>query len=225
MTLIEQVQNIYQLLGDSRIENLKLFRIENGKLATPLADDTLSSLFSYRSKRADELVEQSLIEGLIAAIKAGKGFKGINHIGFCYKVGSKEAEIKRIIHGASKKGLSVYQEPSSDDAAWLFVGNISEINNPLLELLPHEGQTNDKWVDYYLPHIQFDIDTKLSPDEIEALVRKFINKPFTPYSIEIDGVTYIQRVNLGCIEGVNLMLDISTNNRDINYRRSWDKLA
>lgn len=225
MTLIERVESIYRLLGDNRIEKVDLFSLKDGKLTTPLADDTLSSLFAYRSKRSDEIVEHSLIEKLIAAIKAGKGFKGIDHIGFCYKVGSKEAEIKRIIHEASNKGQHVYQEPSSDDAARLFVGDISEITNPLLELLPHEGQTNDKWVDYYLPHIQFDIGTRLSSDEIETLVKKFINRPFTPYSIQIDGVTYIQRVNLGCIEGVNLMLDISTNNRDINYRKTWDKLA
>lgn len=222
MTLIEQVENIYRLLGDGRIDRLGLFRIQDGKLATPLADDTLLSLFAYRSKRPDEIVEYSPIEGLVASIKAGKG---VNHIGFCYKVVSKEAEIKRITHEASNKGYHVYQEPSSDDAAWLFVGDISDITNPLLEFLPHEGQTNDTWVDYWLPHIQFDIDTELSPDEIETLVKKFIDKPFTPYSIQIDGVTYIQRVNLGCIEGVNLMLDISTRNRDINYRKSWDELA
>lgn len=224
MTLIEHIENVYRLLGDNRIEELGLFRIEDGRLSTPLANDTLS-LFTHRSKRSDELIEQSTIKGLIAAIKASEGFKGINHIGFCYKVSSKENEVKNIAHQASNKGYSVYQEPSSDDAAWVFVGDISEITNPLLEFLPHEGQVNDKWIDYWLPHIQFDIDTRLSPDEIEALVKKFIRKPFTPYSIKIDGVTYIQRVNLGCIEGVNLMLDISTNNRDINYRKSWQKLA
>lgn len=76
-----------------------------------------------------------------------------------------------------------------------------------------------------IPHIQFDIDTGLSPNEIEILVKRFINKPFTPFSINIDGITYIQRVNLGCIEGVNVMLDLSTHHRDVNYRKSWDKLA
>jgi hypothetical protein len=224
MTLIEQIESIYRLLEDNRIEELGLFRIEDGRVSTPLADDTLS-LLTHRSKRSDEFIEQSAIEGLIAAIKASKEFKSINHIGFCYKVSSKENEVNNIVRQVSNKGYSVYQEPSSDDAAWVFVGDISEITNPLLEFLPHEGQVNDKWIDYWLPHIQFDIDTGLSPDEIEVLVKKFIRKPFTPYSIKIEGVTYIQRVNLGCIEGVNLMLDISTNNRDINYRKSWDKLA
>lgn len=225
MTLINQIENLYQSLGDDRITKLGLFRVEDGRLVTPLADDTISSLFTYRSKRADEFVDQSALEGLITAIKASLQYKGINHIGFHYKVSSKEDEVKRIAHEASSKGYHTYQEPSIDEAAWVFVGDISEINNPLLEFLPHEGKTNDKWVDYYLPHIQFDVDTGLSPDEIEVLVKKFINKPFTPFSIKIDGITYIQRVNLGCIEGVNLMLDLSTHHRDVNYRKSWDKLA
>jgi len=126
-----------------------LFHIKDGKVSIPLADDTISALFAYRSKRADEFTEQSAIEKLMAAIKAGSGYKGINHIGFHYKVVSKEDEVKRITQAAISKGYHAYQEPSSDDAAWVFVGDISEITNPLLEFLPHNGKTNDKWVDYY----------------------------------------------------------------------------
>ncbi len=224
MTLIRHIQSIYRLLADDRLESLGLFHIEDGRLVTPIADDTLS-LFAYRSKRADEAISHSTIKELINAIKASNGYKGINHIGFCYKVSSREDAVRGISKVASKKGYSVYEEPSIDDAAWIFVGNLSDVTNPLLEFLPHEGKTDDRWIDYYLPHMQFDIDTGMTPKEIEALVKKFIRKPFTPYSIQIDGVTYIQRVNLGCLEGVNLMLDISTNNRDINYRKSWTKLA
>jgi hypothetical protein len=224
MALIEQIEKIFHLLNDNRIEELGLFRVENGKLITPLVDDTLS-LFTYRSKRADEIIEQNLIGELIASVQAGANFRGVNHIGFCYKVDSKDDEIRRITQKASSRGLTVYQEPSNDDAAWIFVGDLSEIANPLLEFLPHEGKVVDKWVDYWLPHIQFDIDTGLTARQIESLVYKWIDRPFTPYPIKIDGVTYIQRVNLGCIEGINLMLDLSTNSRDINYRKSWTKLT
>jgi len=224
MALIQHIQNIYRLLADDRLESLGLFHIEDSKLVTPIAEDALS-LFAYRSKKADEIISYSVIAELINAIKASSGYKGINHIGFCYKTTSKENAVKATTKEASNKGYSVYQEPSIDDAAWIFVGELSEVTNPLLEFLPHEGKTNDKWIDSWLPHIQFDIDTGMSPEEIETLVKKFIRKPFTPYSIQIDGVTYIERVNLGCLEGVNLMLDLSTSNRDINYRKSWTKLV
>jgi hypothetical protein len=211
-------------LADDRLGSLGLFHIEGGGLVTPIADDTLS-LFAYRSKRADGVISHPIIKELINAIKTSSNYKGLNHIGFCYKTASKQDAIKAITERANKEGYSTYQEPSTDDAAWIFVGDLSDVTNPLLEFLPHEGKTDDKWIDYWLPHIQFDIDTSMTPEEIETLVKKFIHKPFTPYSIQIDGVTYIQRVNLGCLEGVNLMLDISTNNRDINYRKSWAKLA
>ncbi|HSX33359.1 MAG TPA: hypothetical protein VLF91_03425 [Candidatus Saccharimonadales bacterium] len=224
MTLIQHIQTIYRLLADDRLESLGLFHIEDDRLVTPIAGNTLS-LFAYRSKRADEMIPHGTIKRLIDAIQAGNGYTGINHIGFHYKTASKEDAVTAITKQASSKGYSVYQEPSIDDAAWIFVGNLSDVTNPLLEFLPHEGQTDDKWVDYYLPHIQFDINTGMTPQEIETVVKKFIRKPFTPYAIQIDGVTYIQRVNLGCVEGVNLMLDIATNNRDIHYRKSWAKLA
>jgi hypothetical protein len=223
MTLPQQVKTIYQLLADDRPSELGLFRAMEGGLKTALADDALG-LFSYRSKRPNEMLEQGVIKQLVTAITTSKGYKGINHIGFCYKVDSVDAEVSRVTGLASSKGLSTYQEPSIDDAAWIFVGNISTINNPLLEFLPHQGQTEDQWIDYWLPHIQFDIGTALSPEEISHLVKGIIDRPFTPYSIAIDGVTYIQRVNLGCLEGVNLILDIATNNRDITYRRTWTKL-
>ncbi len=224
MTLIQDIQNIYRLLADDRLESLGLFHIEHDKLVTPIAGDTLS-LLAYRSKRANDAIPYSTVKELIDAIKSRDGYRGINHIGFHYKTASKQDAVKEIVKEASDKGYSVYQEPSTDDADWIFVGDLSDVTNPLLEFLPHEGRTDDKWVDYYLPHIQFDIDTGMTPKEIEALVKKIINKPFTPYSIQIDGVTYIQRVNLCCSEGVNLMLDVSTNNRDINYRKNWTRLV
>lgn len=224
MTLVQQVQDIYRLLADDRLGSLGLFHIEGDRLVTPIADDTIS-LFAHRSKRADETILHSVIKELIDAIKASGNYKGVDHIGFCYKTTSKKDAVRAVIKEVSTKGYSVYQEPSIDDADWIFVGDLSDVTNPVLEFLPNEGKTDDRWVDYYLPHIQFDIDTGMTPKQIETLVKRFIQRPFTPYSIQIDGTTYIQRVNLGCVEDVNLMLDISTNNRDINYRKSWTQLA
>lgn len=224
MKLIDQLQTIYQLLGDNRIQDLGLFKIENDTITTPISGD-IFSLFSFRSSLPDESRGQSVIEGLINKVKDSKGYGGINHIGFCYKVASKEAEAKRLVELAKNKHCPIYREPSNDDSDWLFAGDISDIKNPTLEFIPHEGQTNDKWVNYWLPHIQFDVDTDLSPEEIKNLVREFISDRFVPYSIQINGVICIQRVWLGCAEGVNIYLDIATNNRDPNYRMGWERLG
>jgi hypothetical protein len=223
--LAHQIQAIYKLLNDDRISELGLFEINGSKIATPISGDVLA-LFSYRSALPDEFRDLPLIENLIQDIKAGGGYTGINHIGFCYKVASKTTEAQRLIEAAKSKNVPIYREPSNDDGDWLFVGDFSDdITNPILEFIPHEGATNDKWADYWLPHIQFDVDTGLSPDEIKTIVRKYIIDRFVPFSIQIDGITYIQRVRLGCVEGVNIYLDLATNNRDPNYRKSWDRLG
>lgn len=224
MKLLEQIRTIYQLLDDDRIQELGLLQIDDTSLASPITSDMLS-LFSYRTNRPNKFREQGIVEDLITTIKANGNFKGINHVGFCYKVLSKEAEVKRLIDISKDKNIPIHQEPSIDDGDWLFVGDITEITNPLIELIPHEGKTKDQWIDYWLPHIQFDIDTALSPEGIKAIVREFIREPGVPYSIQIDGITYIQRVHLGTVEGVNIFLDIATNNRDINYRHQWKHLC
>ena len=223
MKLLHQIQTIYRLLNDDRIQELGLLTIRNDTLVSPIAADMLS-LFSYKTSKSDKFRSQIVIEGLIAKIKTSKNFKGIDHIGFCYKVASKEVEVQRLVSVAKDKSIPIYQEPSIDDGDWLFVGDVIDITNPLLELIPHEGNTNDRWIDYWLPHIQFDIDTELSPEEIKTIVKEFISDPGVPYSIQIDGITYIQRVHLGSVEGVNIFLDIATNNRDPNYRRQWKSL-
>jgi len=224
MNLINQLQTLHQLLDDDSQRSKKdLFRIENNKIVTPIANDAFS-LFSHRSRRRDEFRNMAIIESIINKVKSLGQFRGLNHIGFCYKVSSKANEAQRLTNIAKSKGYPIYREPSSDDGDWLFVGDISNPDNFLLEFIPHEGEA-DKWINHWLPHVQFDVDTGLAPEEIETIIKEFINEPGTPYSIQIDGVTYIQRINLGCIEGINVFLDLATNNRNPEYRKTWIKLG
>lgn len=222
MRLIDHLQSLYQLLDGSNSED-SLYQIKGDKIATPIANDTLS-LFSYRSKRRDEFRSASVVEGIINKIKTTGRFQGINHIGFCYKVPSKVIEARRLIDAADNASVPIYREPSTDDGDWLFIGDVSGSKNFILEFIPHEGETDDKWMDYWLPHIQFDVDTGLSPAEVESIVEEFIDEPGVPYPIQIDGITYIQRINLGCIEGINVFLDLATNNRNPEYRKGWTRL-
>jgi len=223
MNLVNRLQALHHLLNDGHRSKKDLFQVKDNKIMTPIAQDTLS-LFSYRSKRRDKFRNMAVIEGILNEVKAAGQFRGINHIGFCYKVSSKRTEARRLTQAAKSKGYPIYREPSSDNGDWLFVGDISNPESSVLEFIPHEGEP-DTWIDYWLPHIQFDIDTGLAPEEIEAIIKEFINEPGVPYAIQIDGVTYIQRVNLGCIAGVNVFLDIATNNRDPAYRKTWTKLG
>lgn len=206
------------------IDKDTLLSVNKSSIKTPFSNN-LTDLFSYKAPINDQLFNVNFLRGILNDIKRNGYYKRLNHIGFCYKVKSKEDEITRIGDIISQTEFSAFQEPSNDDGAWIFVGKLANVESTLLEFLPNEGGTSDKWEDYWLPHIHVDIDTNLSPDEISHLTRKYTNNPHIPYSIKIDGVCYIQRVRLGCHSGVSFYLDMGTNNRDINYRRTWKKLT
>ncbi len=205
------------------VKGKPLFSIRYSQITTPYLTNTLD-IFKYKTKLKEESLSSDVILRILSDIKATKKYKRLNHIGFCYKVRSKVDEVKKLVNVVTKTEFSVYQEPSSDESDWIFIGDRTEISSPMIEFLPNEGNSDDKWIDYWLPHIHVDIDTDLSPDQIRSLVKKHITDPHIPHSIIIDGICYTQRVRIGCLDGVNLFIDISTNNRDLNYRSTWKKL-
>jgi hypothetical protein len=150
----------------------------------------------------------------------------LSHIGFCYKVSSLKAEKDRLINLVKQSRLHLYQEESNDDGLWFFIGNIEHWEDPTIEFIPIKS-TKDKYVDYWLPHIQIDIDTKLSGEEIESIVKSVFGREITPYPIKIEGTTYIVRNRLGVINGVNIFLDLATSQRNVKYLKQnlWSKIA
>lgn len=116
-------------------------------------------------------------------------------------------------------GQYLYEEPSNDLGLWLFIGDTSNWENPLFELVPVED-TSDKWVDYWLPHVQIDLDTKLDAKSIEKLSKEHFGNDILPYQVTvIDGIVYAVRLRLGVIDGVNINLDLGTSNRNTKYVR------
>src|SRR3989344_7973122 len=90
--------------------------------------------------------------------------------------------------------------------------------NPMVELIPIE-KSADKWIEYWLPHIQIDIDTTLTEEEIKKHTTDAFGSLVKPFSITIDNVVYIVRNRLGVVDGVNIILDLATNSRDVKYQR------
>jgi hypothetical protein len=223
MKIYELIKSIYLELNDNSLENNGLLSFQEGKIKTPLANDTLD-LFSHRSSLKDGLIEDSIIKELIQTIMASGKYKGINHIGFCYQVDSKQKEVFRILQLIKDSEFHTYEEPSNDETEWIFVGEDNQRDSPLIELALHEGKSQDGEVDYWLPHIQIDIDTDFSPEEVTKIIRQFIHSPKTTLSFKINGIVYFKRVRIGCLEGINIFLDIATNNRNPYYRKNWTEL-
>ena len=142
----------------------------------------------------------------------------LNHVGFGYRVKSQQIERQRLIDLARKTDQYLYEEESNDFGLWLFLGNSEVWENPLLEFVPVEA--DDPQTDYFLPHIQIDIDTTLNASEIEKVVKEIFHNAITSYHIAvINGITYIVRNRLGVIDGVNIFIDLATNSRNVKFHR------
>ncbi len=226
--LTTDLQKIIRILSKNKnleFSHPQLANISKDKIITPIGD-ALTLFSNKRSKFSNDLVDLELIEELIDQLTDNKLIVRLSHIGFCYKVSSAKDEKIRVTNLAKQLNLHLYQEESNDDGLWLFVGDASKWEDPVIELLPIEN-TNDTYVDYWLPHIQIDIDTNLTGKEIDKIIRSIFGKMIIPYYIKIDGTTYIIRNRLGIIDGVNIFLDLATNSRKVKYARQdlWKKIV
>ncbi len=174
-------------------------------------------LLAHKSILKDQFVEIKRVKQLIRELTQKKAIVRLNHVGFCYKVESQKLEQERLIRSINPK-LHLYIEPSNDEGLWFFVGDTSNWKDPMIEMVPIE-KTSDQRAEYWLPHVQIDIDTTLSENEIKKIVASIFGEEIKPFSIAIDGVAYIVRNRLGIIDGVNIMLDLATKSRDVEYTR------
>ncbi|KKP87047.1 MAG: hypothetical protein UR89_C0008G0019 [Candidatus Roizmanbacteria bacterium GW2011_GWA2_35_8] len=217
--LNKTLEEIFQILSSCRKLELNEcpVRVNYAQIITPIGDMS-PVLFNHKSKLKNQIIDITSIKRLIEVLNHNDSIIRLNHIGFCYKVASQENEKKRIAEIVQKTNFHLYQEESNDDGLWLFIGNTKKWEKPLLELLPIE-KSDDRWVEYFLPHIQFDVDTNLTAEDINKLAKKVFSKNITPYHIIIDGITYIVRNRLGVIDGVNIFLDLATNSRNVKFHR------
>lgn len=137
----------------------------------------------------------------------------LNHIGFCYQVGSKNLEKNRLASMANTNRLHLYEMPSSDASLWLFLGDKYSLSSPMIEFLPVE-KVEDYYLDYWLPHIHLALHTSLNVEAIKHLTHEAFkgNRTANPTTIT-NNVIYQLRVWLGTVSGINIDLDLLTNER------------
>lgn len=216
--------------------NKKLDFIENGQVSILLSDRsklltiTSSSLafpdipipqtvFSKPSSLSDYFVPNTQIEAFINLLTEKDLIIRLNHIGFCYLVDSKKQERERLKIIIERSKWKLYQEDSNDLSDWFFLGDKTIWQDPLVEFVPTE-MNHDRWRDYWLPHISIDIDTALTGEEIEELVRKTFAGKVPPYRlIVVNGNICVIRARLGTVSGVNVYFDLGTVSRNTQYHR------
>lgn len=194
----------------------ELLAITPHSLKVPITIDR--RLFAHPSPLREVKPDDHDISRLGTALEKKRAIIRLNHIGFCYKVASRQTERRLLIARAQTKGWHVYEEPSVDEGLWLFVGDTESWQNPLLEYIP-VAETKNRWAAYWLPHIQIDLDTSLSEREIKNILRSVFWRKASPHATVIDGVVYFVGVWLGVVSGVNFELDLGTNARNTRYAR------
>lgn len=225
--LINKLKQIIAILAQNKnldFSNPQLPNLLENKIDTPIGD-VLTFFSNKKSKFSDKMIDLELLQKLIVKLTKDKSLVRLNHVGFCYKTSSLETEKNKLINLVQQSNVNLYQEESNDEGLWFFIGNIDNWENPVIELFPI-GTTNDRYVDYWLPHIQIDVDTKLTAEEIKTTIKLIFGKKITPIPIEIEGITYIIKNRLGVIGGVNIFLDLATNSRNVQYSRQrlWKKI-
>ncbi len=218
--ILKTINKIFGILSHNDklvFKNSDLFNFSDTEIITPIGN-ILPLLLKHKSKLSNQPIKFKLLEQLINELTKNKSIIRLNHIGFCYKVASQEQEKQRLVNLVKQTRFHLYQEKSNDDALWLFIGNLENWEKPLIEMVP-VVKTNDKWVNYWLPHIQIDIDTTLTSQEIEDLITTVYNKTIKPYLFTIDGIVYFVRNRLGCVDRININLDLATNSRNTKFHR------
>lgn len=182
---------------------------------------SLQTIFNQPSSLIDEdeCLNSDQIREFFNDLKSKGKLIRLNHLGFCYRVNSITKHKKDIIKISRDNQFMTYEMESSDNSEWVFVGNTCNWREPMLEFLPLEGETVDKEIDYWLPHIHICIDTNLSFKEIKKSVDQ-IYKGLRIATLNYYGDYITQvRVWVGVVSGINLYLDIGTFAQNMRYAR------
>lgn len=190
------------LIGKNR--DVQLLDLSGDDLKSPVGEIT-TLLTSGRKLLPDNVVDSKNLDRLVNRLLQNKSIIRLNHIGFCYQVVSLEDEKTRLIKSLKNLDYHFYEELSSSEDVWLFLGNVDKWDDPTLEFVLIKN-TSDPDKDYWLPHIQIDVDTTLSPNQINDLIQEVYSGKIKPFPIVIDGTTYIMRCRLGRIRALVLLL-------------------
>jgi hypothetical protein len=147
----------------------------------------------------------------------------LNHVGISYFCEDPKTEIEKYKEVLTDTDLKIYQEQSeSKDEQWFFVGNTSNFEAPLCEIVLNSA-IND-WYKDWLPAFQVDVDTSLTIAQLERMADKYFGQGFWKWKLDIPdyGVVLAMAI-LGEINGVKITFGVGTNLRDIKSHRELMK--
>lgn len=145
----------------------------------------------------------------------------LNHLGvgyFCQDSGKEIAELKSYLKNTH---LRLFEEKSGlDTSKWLFVGNKTVFENPLLEIVLEKRK--ESWQDEWFPHFQIDLDLSLKFEEIRQIAEKYFGREFFRWELKVANKGTVLGMGwLGEIEGLEIRLDLGSSLRKTDYHRKF----
>lgn len=107
----------------------------------------------------------------------------LNHAGIGYTPENIDTEIEKIIGIVKQSTHKIYEDPTGPEAdmRWVFIGDTTD-HGPMFEIVLPEKKLNMR------PHMQFDIDTDLSPDEVQERISENFGDDMLDWDLDIPGV-------------------------------------
>lgn len=142
----------------------------------------------------------------------------LNHLGVSYFPEDVDAEAQKIKHSVGKTPFSLYEEESGEPTQrWLFAGDTVNWEDPLFEMvLDREGLEGG---DFWVPHVQIDIDTSLTLTEIRKITEQFLGEGFIRWEhARPDGGVDLVMGIFGQVNGSKIALGIGT---DLRGTEPW----
>lgn len=153
--------------------------------------------------------------------KAGSRIQRINHIGISYSCENISEEISFYRQALKGSPWKIYQENSGSDTQWLFIGDTSDWQKPLFEIVL--TQSPAKLINEWTPHFQIDIDTTLNYAELKEITDTTFGKNFNRWELDVkdQGVVLVMGI-LGSVGETKICLGIGTNLRNTQDHRKYD---
>ncbi len=172
------------------------------------------------STSPDVLKENVQIENLDLFInQISRQILRLNHVGISYWCKSIEEEIAFYKEILKDSQLELYEEESGNKSnRWFFIGNKSNWENPLFEIVLNQSKT--EYVDEWIPHFHIDIDTILDYSEIKSITNSIFGEGFITWNIDVPHYGVVLGMgSLGSVNGTKIYLGLGTKLRDTKYHR------
>jgi len=173
-----------------------------------------------KSIKKEDVVKREITLSQVISV-LGTDNISLNHVWFWYQVDDLDAETQRIVDIIQGSVHNLYEDPEGrkEKMRWLFVWD-KDSDKPMCEIVLPDRSINMN------PHMQFDVDTDLSPEKIASKIEGQFWDNFLDWHLDIDDVGRV--VSMGTCDNrwTDVRIGIGSNLRSREaHRESMIKIS